>query len=167
MDDLLTGASSLAEAVTKQKTIHSALAGAHFPLRKYISNSSQFLAKLDPSLVEPLQPIEFAPTGAAKVLGLQWEPATDYFSIKTAPVNLSGVTLTKRIVASVAAQAFDPTGFAAPVIIRAKFINYQKDISLLGAVSMPRFYHMYGNSSITLAGFCDASLKAYGAAVYL
>ncbi|KAK7575924.1 hypothetical protein V9T40_012210 [Parthenolecanium corni] len=191
MDDLLTGAETVEEAIAKRQIIQSTLDNVHFPLRKYISNSPEFLASLDPSLIEPLKPVEFASAGAAKLLGLQWQPSGDCFAIKAKPVDISDIVLTKRIVASLAAQAFDPTGFAAPVIIRAKillqdlwregkgwddpispalaevFRSYYSEITSLSSATIPRFYNSYRGSELTLVGFCDASPRAYGAVVYV
>lgn len=59
MDDLLTGANSLEEAIQKRQLIHSTLMSVQFPLRKYVSNLLEFLSLLNSSLIAELRPIEF------------------------------------------------------------------------------------------------------------
>lgn len=43
MDDLLTGAEDVTSVEKLQSVIHSSLAAAQFPLKKYVSNSTDFL----------------------------------------------------------------------------------------------------------------------------
>ncbi len=191
MDDLLTGADSIDDAITKRQLIQSTLDSAHFPLRKYVSNSPEFLASLDPSLVESIHPVEFASSGAAKLLGLQWQPINDCFFVNVKPVDISNLVLTKRAVSSLAAKIFDPLGFAAPVIIRAKillqdlwregkewddpispeidrsFREYYNELVSLPLFKVPRGYFTCKASKFDLVGFCDASNRAYGAVIYL
>lgn len=71
MDDLLIGGETVKEVIQKQKSIQSTLESAHFSLRKYVSNSKEFLYSLDQSLVESLKSVEFSSSGAAKISGLK------------------------------------------------------------------------------------------------
>lgn len=103
MDDLLSGATSLEAALKKRSMIHEALNSAQFPLRKHMSNSSEFLVTLDASLIEELRPLQFSSSSAAKILGLQWYPRNDSFFINVKRENIEGVILTKRIIASLVA----------------------------------------------------------------
>lgn len=54
MGDLLIGADSVDDAIHKRNAIHSTLERAYSLLRKYISNSSDFLCSLDPSIAKLL-----------------------------------------------------------------------------------------------------------------
>lgn len=53
MDDL-SGAATVKEAVTLQSGIQTQLETAGFTLRKYLSNSSQFLEQIGPTRIEKL-----------------------------------------------------------------------------------------------------------------
>lgn len=191
MDDLLTGANSVKAAISKQKQIQATLDSAHLPLRKYVSNSKEFLDSLDTNLIEELCPLAFSSSGTAKILGLQWHPADDYFIMNVKAVNIEKTVLTKRVVSSLIAQIFDPLGFVAPVTIRAKlllqdlwregrqwddpvsctiaekFRDYHGDLQNLALLHIPRKYFCSSISSFDIVGFCDASNSAYGAVVYL
>ena len=63
----------------------------------------------------------FASETYVPILGIDWQPNTDYFSfhIEDAPFNLP---FTKRSVLSRIARIFDPMGWLAPVVITAKII---------------------------------------------
>lgn len=191
MDNLLTGAETSAEATAKASSIHAALMTAQFPLRKYLSNSAEFLSRLEPSLLEPLRPVSFASSGATKMLGLQWHPVEDVLRIDAELSDITGVTLTKRTVSSLIASVFDPLGIASPVTIRGKillqdlwreelawddpipheiqrrFNEYYADLVLLPQFAIPRWYSTHATQKMDIVGFCDASERAYGAVVYL
>lgn len=68
MDDLLSGAESVDAAFELQQQIYQTLASAHFPLRKYMSNSSDFLARIDSSLVEETRDFSFGFKNAISLL---------------------------------------------------------------------------------------------------
>ena len=122
MDDLLTGAKSVETAIEMQHTIHEILGKAHFPLRKYVSNSTQFLDALEPSLKETLRSVEFSSGGSARILGLQWLPALDVFVINVKTKNIESIVLTKQVIASLTAQMYDPMGLVTPVTVRGKIL---------------------------------------------
>lgn len=82
MDDLLTGAKTVKSAIELQQTIHDTLASAQFPLRKYMSNSSEFLAQLDSSLVEKTTTFDFGHKNVISLLGLFWQPSHDSMAVK-------------------------------------------------------------------------------------
>jgi len=82
MDDLLCSCPNVEEAVKLQQTIHSALMQGQFPLRKYISNSQEFLSNLDPSLIEK-GVLNILPETSVHILGLIWEPVPDVFHVKS------------------------------------------------------------------------------------
>lgn len=60
MDDLSSSADSVEAAIAKQAKIHSTLLKAKFPLRKYVSNSPEFIKARDTSLVGKLRTLEFS-----------------------------------------------------------------------------------------------------------
>ena len=134
--------------------------------------------------------------GEHKILGVTWNPSTDclIFNLTDLARLASGLQPTKRNVVSLIGKFYDPLGFLAPVTIRFK-VFFQKlcrdklewdahiskelieewnklvsDLSEGGPVSIPRsYFHQTSGpvTSVTLCGFCDASIHAYGAVVYL
>lgn len=191
LDDELSGADTLKNAIIKAKLIHATLMQAKFPLRKYVSNSKEFLTEFLPEQVEKLRPVSSASSGTVKILGLQWYPEEDEFRISFKAVDLSNVKLTKQVVASLIARVFDPLGLVSPILIRGKillqdlwreglqwtdpipnqivnrFQDYYNDLEKLAQVRISRPYSTFVPEERQLIGFCDASEKAYGAVVYI
>ena len=99
--------------------------------------------------------------------------------------------MTKREVLQDLSKVFDPLGFAAPVVIRAKILMQQlwmrkvawdepldetickewisiaSDLRAVTGVSVSRCYFSTSVIQPVLHFFADASLKAYGAVVFL
>ncbi|KAK7601132.1 hypothetical protein V9T40_008573 [Parthenolecanium corni] len=98
---------------------------------------------------------------------------------------------TKRAVSSLAAQSFDPLGFAAPIVIRAKILlqdlwregkewdepifpqiekNFQDHHHKLRNLPKFKIQRLYFTEKVIkyeLIGFSEASEKAYGAIIYM
>jgi len=87
-----------------------------------VSNSTQFLDALEPSLKETLRSVEFSSEGSARILGLQWLPALDVFVINVKTKNIESIVLTKQVIASLTAQMYDPMGLVTPVTVRGKIL---------------------------------------------
>lgn len=194
MDDLLTGAGTIQEAMQLQQVIHKKLREAHFLLRKYASNSPELLANISPELIERAEKRSFGPKGVISLLGLQWKSTTDEFKFKLQlrSDNSFIPNLTKRILLSEISRIFDPMGILSPVTVRAKlilsevwvenkqwddltseyirelFAEYYNDLQILTDLSFRRRYTLFEKPVTSqLVGFCDASEKAYCAVVYL
>ncbi|XP_037960052.1 uncharacterized protein LOC119689319 [Teleopsis dalmanni] len=173
-------------AIQLAADVSSVLADGQFHLRKWKSNSAEVLAHLlgdaDPCQLNP----HLAET---TVLGLHWDPLTDELFYQVSSYDAQH--LTKRQVLSDAAKLYDPIGMLAPVIITAKlfiqklwqaklawddplplellqeWLIYRRQLSQLEAVRIPRWIGMQPGYQIQLHGFCDASVKAMAAALYL
>ena len=131
-----------------------------------------------------------------KVLGVPWNPESDkpIFGVTDLARVALDLHPTKRNLVSLISKFYDPLGFLSPVIIRFKIL-FQKlcqcksdwddvipeglveewrglisDLNEAQPISLPRSY-LYDITdhitSITLCGFCDASIKAFAAVVYL
>lgn len=72
MDDLMGGADSVSNAINIQRVIHKHLLTAGMKLRKYQSNSDEFLNHIDPSLIETMEPRSIGTNPIIHVLGLIW-----------------------------------------------------------------------------------------------
>ncbi len=131
-----------------------------------------------------------------KILGTLWNPTEDNFVIDIKPVAdlAQEVQATKRNVMSVSSKIYDPMGFISPLTINLKLLfqelclakgdwdhplegtlkrSWQKLVDNLKEVCpvvIPRCYLSEVREQVLsyeLHGFCDASIKAYAAVVYL
>ena len=134
--------------------------------------------------------------GEKKVLGVRWNLAADQFIVSLEEIASMALDLepTKRQIVSLVGRVYDPLGLISPVVTQLKIfvqelceakVNWdqlltdqtlekwkQLSRNLCEAPSLliPRCF-LYGVGehviSYSLSGFCDASLKAYAAVVYL
>lgn len=123
------------------------------------------------------------------VLGLHWNPKDDELIYR---INIGEtISTTKRQVLSDTARLYDPTNMLAPVSIVAKIFiqnlwrtgldwdsplpvellrewrDYSNNLMQLQQLRIPRCLQLRSSVTIHLHGFCDASLKAYAAVVYV
>lgn len=115
MDDLLSGNDTIEEAIDTISQINIALDGAGMNLRKWSSNSSLVLNKINSGHKASNADSQ----KVIKTLGLRWEPESDTFSFEVKKMDEVQL-VTKRTVLSDVAKLFDPIGLLAPVVITAK-----------------------------------------------
>lgn len=191
MDDLLTGSNSESELLTLQKDITSLLASYGFELRKFLCNNKELLNKFQ--IIEGLESsiLNIGENESNKTLGVYWDSNNDYIKYKINLDQTNNFKITKRSILSLICQIFDPLGLLGPIIIIAKLIiqnlwklklDWDDDIpdTLLNTWTL--FYNNLSNISnfkisrcaifsqyiiIEMHGFCDSSIKAYGACIYL
>ncbi|XP_055542986.1 uncharacterized protein LOC129728564 [Wyeomyia smithii] len=188
VDDLTSGADTDEEAIELIKQINEILHHAGFILRKWSSNSTTVSSSLSDVNVNA-KPIKFPDErNSVKALGTHWLPEADVFTFKI-NLQVDGPN-TKHQLLSDTARLFDPFGWFAPVIIRAKILYQQcwlydlnwhdalppcigdaweqmkQNLSQLEQVKIPRWMANF-KSQIELHGFSDASEEAYAAVVYL
>ena len=122
-DNLFSGAHSFEEALQKQEELIQLFKQGHLILRKWTSNNAEVLSYLPSNMLAADSISLFASETSVPILGMDWQPNTDYFSfhIEDAPFDL---TFTKRSVLSRIARIFDPMRWLAPVVITAT-INMQ------------------------------------------
>lgn len=186
VDDLLTGANSIEEAITLKREITEILQGAGFTLRKWISNSREILLDEGNNNIEHY----IIDDNVTKTLGLIWNSQTDCLQYMVSTE--SHVRATKRNILAEIAKVFDPLGLVGPVVIRAKLImqnlwkealdwdqivsgplftawkQFYDDLPLLNTLRVPRQAVNQGIvRRIEVHGFCDSSEQAYGACLYL
>ena len=190
VDDLLTGASSLEDALELQKRITTELKKTGFNLRKWSSSSSEFMHRLPEALQEaPSAYIIEDRNHSIKVLGIKWIPLGDYFCFTTREFEVDNPT--KRQLLSNIAKLYDPLGWLSPAKIKFKLLIQEtwlagvgwdeavgdsiatkwrsaKDIfSDLAQIKLNRCVLLPGKIDTTeLHVFCDASERAYAAVVY-
>lgn len=192
MDDLIHGSDSDLELAKTAVQIDNILRSANFILRKWKSNSQMVLNKVNNSTHTPTNNNELTSLGSGthKVLGLAWSSDNDNIRYKliTEPVPTN---LTKRKVLSTASAIFDPLGLLGPIIIIAKcFIqrlwklkinwdetlpyefchewqSFYNQLNSINLIAIPRNVLISNYIIAELHGFCDSSLTAYGAAIYV
>ncbi|XP_055918584.1 uncharacterized protein LOC129950686 [Eupeodes corollae] len=190
VDDLISGADSLEEARKKRDEARQLLASAGFNLRKWTSNVKELIEDIPVQDRELDFELPFNSADHVKTLGIKWYPKDDCFSYQ----NLQPPTeaTTKRSMLSTIAKLFDPMGWISPCIITAKLMmqrlwdlgydwdeqisttlmkdwdTFLRELPLIERLRIPRWTKLSKtNKAIELHGFCDASTKAYGAAIYL
>jgi len=129
VDDLMSGSSSVQNAVIAQSQLLSLCDSGQLPLRKWTSNSQEFLQHVPLELQETkFIPIEDNQT--VKTLGIVWNPKKDVFSFRYSHSSTHGSTcMTKRQILSDISSLFDPIGWLAPVVIKAKILMQQIHIT--------------------------------------
>ncbi|XP_076660104.1 uncharacterized protein LOC143363391 [Halictus rubicundus] len=188
MDDVLSGASTIDEALAIQGQLIATLKAGGFTLRKWTSNDSRLLDHLSAEHVASSGERPFE--SILSLLGLKWQPAGDFFLFNLKPRDTQAM-ITKRQVLKEMASVYDPLGFLAPVTVTAKIFlqtlwllrldwddplppahakywaTYSHSLAGISAVKMPRWVGMGSNHAIEIHGFADASEKAYAGVVYL
>ena len=143
-----------------------------------------------------LCPTQGTQLGERKVLGIRWDISTDQLVVSLEDIAYLAVKLdpTKRAIVSLVGKFYDPLGLLSPVVINFKIFLQELCEARLGwdqpltgkllekwrclssslresqPIFTPRCY-LDGigeqDVSYSLCGFCDSSLKAYAAMIYL
>ena len=194
VDDFLGGASTSSEATNLLHDMREVLLKGNFNLCKWRSSSPSVLKDLPDYLIE-LSLIK-KDTAAhtlthSKALGLEWNSANDQMapSIFISPIYKA----TKRGIISDVSKSYDILGWMAPTTLLMKLLfqkfwrkgqgwddpvspddklihlQWRTNLPLLCEKKLPRCYASQSTNILhqELHGFADASLKAYGAVVYL
>lgn len=185
MDDMLSGADSLAQLLQLKKEVTDLLQLGRFELHKWRSNAQWNESNT------ATEPLELHTTETAKTLGIYWASKIDNFQFSYT-ANES-ILITKRVVLSELAQLFDPLGFLSPLLILGKIFmqelwllkqdwdqelptsyatqwkKYRKELEIVHKCSLPRAVVPVETAvdKVELIGFSDASCRAFGAAVYV
>ena len=186
VDDALAGSDTLEEALDVRAQLVHILHAAGMYLDKWSRNHAALL----PDASKEARSRLFSETNAVSALGLLWSPALDGFTFS---VNLGPPPkiFTKRTVLSEVARLFDPLGWLAPVTVVEKMLIQQlwitkrgwdeevdaesaaawarlrSQLPTLEKVHIPRWLGMSRECTWYLHGFCDASQRAYAAALYI
>ncbi|XP_065356169.1 uncharacterized protein LOC135950561 [Calliphora vicina] len=190
VDDILSGGYSIEEALSAQTQLIETLNSAGFPLKKITANNPQLLAHLPKENLYDLDFLRFHEASSTKTLGIKWNAITDTFSYSFSPIDESQ-KITKRQILSSVAKLFDPAGWLAPIVIRAKMLMQQlwlehlewdedvsseslqkwnslvRDLSHIETISIPRWLQYTPSDEIQIHGFSDASKTAYCATVFI
>ncbi|XP_076397876.1 uncharacterized protein LOC143266125 [Megachile rotundata] len=187
VDDILAGADDLENAFELKRQVISIFRAGGFELSKWASNLPQLQEE------DSTESHRFHEKTGVSTLGVIWCPRDDTFSLRVAGPMSQSDKISKRSILSEVASFFDPLGWTAPVLIYAKILlqdlwllgidwdqdlpeaiqttwhSFRTSFSQLDALSIPRWTRYLGDRTekVELHGFCDASQRAYAAAVYL
>ena len=194
VDNLLTGANSLREILEIRDELIDLCKRGHFNLRQWASNHRHGLDNMHEKIFNTDNIIDKG--SVINTLGISWKSTTDSFIYTARNVDCNTV-YTKRNILSQVAKIFDPLGLLGPIVLCAKlfmqecwrlkdekgkstswdspvtsklnsrwcaFLHQLKDMT---DIVIPRHLLIDKSREIQLHGFCDASLKGYGACIYL
>jgi len=188
VDDFISGANSVAEARQKMDQTCAILARGQFKLRKWCSSHEKVLDGVAAENREQFLKFDDG-SDVTKALGLVWDPAVDTLLFSFSVLD-SIVKPSRRSVLSIVARFYDPLGLLGPVITKAKIflqqlckdqLNWDESLPVardtawkelcssfqnIPHVSFPRVV-LIADAEVEIHGFCDASLEAYGACVYV
>lgn len=188
VDDILTGADTVRELNDICDDLTTILGRAGMSLHKWCSNSNQLLRKRSN---DGGQTIEFqGEEQNAKTLGMTWQPRTDKFTYGLRKDKIID-KVTKRGVLSVIASLFDPLGLINPVIVAAKLFmkelwklkldwdeslpfnlhskwnKFIENLKAIDKIKIDRAVSILHREDVQIHGFCDASLEAFGACIFI
>ncbi|XP_066585519.1 uncharacterized protein [Prorops nasuta] len=187
VDDIFSGADTIVEIQQIKNQLISILASAGISLDKWASNVPDISVENQDFDASKRIDID----KAVKTLGLLWHPKLDSFKFNIQVLCPSNKVQTKRTVLSSLARLFDPLGWLAPVIVRAKIFlqdlwimkidwdtplpqdtlrqwdAYNSSLTGVNEISVDRWLGPVSNAKLEIHGFSDASQRAYAAAVYL
>jgi len=189
MDDLLTGANTIENALKIRDELVEILSKAGFELRQWNANETALLKNINTSTSSTDNITEHEKI--TKLLGVYWNNKNDSYQYVVQHYDESCV-VTKRKVLSDIASVFDPLGLISPIIVRLKIMmqrlwltkidwdevlpiqlcvewkKYRTELESINSLSIDRSLSGPGViQTIQLHGFADASTKAYGACIYL
>lgn len=192
VDDVMTGADSVEDALKLQKDLIKMLHAGGFELKKWASNSEKILKSVPEEYREIKLPMEIQLENTIKTLGMHWNTLTDSFHFKVNICDKKSETVTKRSLLSEASRLFDPIGWLAPSIICAKIMfqklwleglkwdqklpekltndwrSFRNEIIIFEQIQIKRWIGVTKDmKKLELHGFCDASINAYAAALYI
>ena len=186
VDDLITGADCINTALDFYQKAKYRLQDAGFNLRKFESNRKE--------LENLINEQNFQPLSTTKVLDLNWNKENDIITFDLSKLTDTKTTPTKREILRLIASIFDPLSIISPVMVRCKIFFEELCLSKIGwdtklevnllivwqiiiddfrfsqNIVIPRWYINHCNSpvlDISLNGFSDASLNAYGCCLFL
>ncbi|KAK7884399.1 hypothetical protein WMY93_027522 [Mugilogobius chulae] len=194
VDDGLTSVESTAQAIKLAMEATDICAKGGLRLHKFISNDRAVIDSIPEAERAPNVrdlDLSFENLPLERALGVQWNVEADEFTFL---VNLKMQPATRRGILSTVASLYDPLGFVAPVLLKAKgilqemcrhgiawddsiskellpqWIKWKEELVDLTRISISRTYVPSGFGrilKIELHHFSDASTRGYGQCSYI
>ena len=193
VDDGLTGADTIDEALKLQNELQTLFSRAGFLLRKWNTSELAVLKNIPTELRDSSTIQEISEADVyTRTLGIEWNARGDYFRLTVGEAP-SSECLTKRKLVSEIAKIYDVLGWFAPSTVCMKILlqrvwerkiewdelvppeiletweQWRSELAVLTTVHLPRYYYPKSSkvTSVQLHGFSDASENAYAGVVYL
>lgn len=191
VDDVMTGADTLADALNIQEELIIMLRSGGMELKKWASNSEKILHAIPENYREVKLPMEINLENTIKTLGIHWHTLSDSFNFKVNLCDKKSNLVTKRSLLSEASRLFDPLGWLAPSVVVAKIMfqqlwleglswdqklpenlasswkSFRDELILFENIRIDRWIGFTGDvKDLEIHGFCDASNNAYAAVIY-
>lgn len=190
IDDLMSGADTIQQAMVLAKEIGEMLEKGGFTLAKWASNSVEFMENIKPEKRSIHAQVNINMDGTIKALGLKWDLKQDEFRY-TQHLLQNHSSITKRTILSDIQKLFDPLGWISPSIVSAKmliqklwiqklgwddevnpdikeeWLNLREDYNNIHDIRINRWLETDRMCTLQIHGFSDASMNAYAATVYL
>ncbi|XP_063911207.1 uncharacterized protein LOC135128239 [Zophobas morio] len=186
VDDVLCGSSTVGETMELRDQLTQVLSQGRFTLAKWASNNPNIVPQETPKMsVVKFDQVD----NESKTLGLVWDTQKDAFKYSIDNLSTTG-KVSKRKILSVSSKLYDPLGLLGPVTVLAKILlqeiwnlklswdetvplsiyfswkNWLNDLKMANEITIPRFI-FETDASVELHCFSDASIKAYGGAIYV
>ena len=191
MDDFFKSVKSTNEAMEMQQQLAGMLNLGGFHLTKWISNEKEVMEQIpEPERAPSVKVVdENIVLPVERALGVFWDTNSDCFVYEVVKRNIAD---TRRKMLSLIASLFDPIGFLAPFLVRAKILlqqvwqcgigwddvipsklleewsKWQEELDGISQFRVPRFYRHVPDSpsAIELHVFGDASEQAFCSVAY-
>ncbi|XP_065097354.2 uncharacterized protein [Paramisgurnus dabryanus] len=194
VDDGLASIETTEDAIQLAREARELCAMGGLRLHKFVSNDRKVLESIPLSErannVKDMD-LSFDELPLERALGIQWDVESDRFKLN---VSLKEQPATRRGILSTVASLYDPLGFVAPVVLKAKVIlqemcrrgtgwddlltdelrpkweQWRSDLAQLDHFTISRTYSPAGFGRVSkteLHHFSDASMKGYGQCSYL
>jgi len=122
VDDVLTGADTLSEALELRDQLIQLCDGGKFKLRKWCANHPSLLNNLPPEDLGEIHKFTHERNNSStKSLGTYWQPRDDEIHYTMRLFNDTN-TWAKRSMVSEMARLFDTLGLIGPVVVQAKIL---------------------------------------------
>ncbi|GFV78117.1 integrase catalytic domain-containing protein [Trichonephila clavipes] len=187
MDDIVTGCENIENAKILKNQLIKMFKTCGMTLHKWNSNNSELL-DIEYSIYEKylFAQLEECTT---KTLGMVWNSKSDTLNFKVS-VKEKKTIHTKRVISTIA-KLYAPFGLIGPVITKSKIFlqklwlekinwddsllnilciewnNFVSTLKTIENISINRYLLTDNSERIILLGYCDTSISAYGAVVYL
>ncbi|XP_018407559.1 PREDICTED: uncharacterized protein LOC108783486 [Cyphomyrmex costatus] len=118
VDDMLTGADTIDEALIIRDEAIKVLRCGGFELGKWASSAPELLTGIKD---QNNAPVAIPNNSESSILGIHWMHSSDAFSFSYNPGDNSAI-ISKRAILSDTSKLYDPLGLVGPVVVRAKLI---------------------------------------------
>lgn len=197
VDDLMKSTETAADAISLANKVSKQLDKGGFHLTKWCSNDRRVIAAIPESeRAKTVVNLELQQLPTQSALGMKWNIEDDKFVWEISDKLMSATSkkpVTRRCMVSIVYSLFDPLGFIAPYIMKAKLIlqmlsrkkigwdepleenenvqwtRWLDDLAKLKGVTVDRCFKPKGFAQVQetqLHLFSDASRQGYSAAAY-